>query len=64
MQNPQISDTEKGKETKCKDFLGILLTAQDDDGVGLSSAEIRNEVDTFLFEGISLQTDFMNLLNG
>ncbi|XP_060561748.1 ultra-long-chain fatty acid omega-hydroxylase-like [Ruditapes philippinarum] len=46
-----ISDAKKGKETKCKDFLGILLTAKDDNGTGLSSAEIRNEVDTFLFEG-------------
>ncbi|XP_053375081.1 ultra-long-chain fatty acid omega-hydroxylase-like [Mercenaria mercenaria] len=46
-----VSDTKKGKETKCKDFLGILLTARDEEGIGLSSAEIRNEVDTFLFEG-------------
>ncbi|KAH9496506.1 hypothetical protein Btru_043205 [Bulinus truncatus] len=36
---------------KCKDFLDILLTARDDDGQGLTSLEIRNEVDTFLFEG-------------
>ena len=33
------------------DFLDILLTAKDDDDVGLSDREIRNEVDTFLFEG-------------
>lgn len=45
------SNTEKGKPTKCKDFLGILLTARDEEGIGLTSAEIRNEVDTFLFEG-------------
>ncbi|XP_052808735.1 leukotriene-B4 omega-hydroxylase 3-like [Mya arenaria] len=33
------------------DFLDILLTARDEEGVGLSSLEVRNEVDTFLFEG-------------
>ncbi|XP_063448040.1 cytochrome P450 4F2-like [Mytilus trossulus] len=33
------------------DFLDILLTAKDDNGVGLSFEDIRAEVDTFLFEG-------------
>ena len=33
------------------DFLGILLAARDEDGKGLTDLEIRNEVDTFLFEG-------------
>lgn len=33
------------------DFLDILLTAKDEQGLGLSDLDIRNEVDTFLFEG-------------
>ncbi|CAE1163005.1 CYP4B1 [Acanthosepion pharaonis] len=42
-------DMMKGK--KKLDFLDILVTARDSDGVGLSNLEIRNEVDTFMFEG-------------
>ena len=33
------------------DFLNILLTVKDEDGTGLSDAEIQNQVDTFLFAG-------------
>jgi len=39
---------------KYLDFLDILLTAQDEEGRGLSDVEIRNEVDSFLFAGRKL----------
>ena len=51
-----MKSSTKGK--RCLDFLDILLTAKDENGVGLSSLEIRNEVDTFLFEGILLTLVF------
>ncbi|XP_059165728.1 ultra-long-chain fatty acid omega-hydroxylase-like [Physella acuta] len=44
-------EDEKNTNKKVKDFLDTLLTARDEDGFGLSPIEIRNEVDTFLFEG-------------
>ena len=43
--------TENSGEKRYPDFLDILLLARDDDGNGLSDREIRDEVDTFLFEG-------------
>lgn len=52
----QQQQQQGGKEKsggKYKDFLDVLLTARDDDGQGLTLREIRDEVDTFLFEGTS-----------
>ena len=43
--------TESPKNSRYIDFLDILLTARDENGQGLSRLDIRNEVDTFLFEG-------------
>ena len=42
------SDTTKRKYL---DFLDILLTARDEHGQGMPLIDIRNEVDTFMFEG-------------
>ena len=36
---------------RAMDFLDILIKARDDDGKGLTFSEIRDEVDTFMFEG-------------
>ncbi|XP_053389637.1 ultra-long-chain fatty acid omega-hydroxylase-like [Mercenaria mercenaria] len=41
----------KPAEGKYLDFLDILLTAKDEEGNGMSLLDIRNEVDTFMFEG-------------
>ena len=45
------------------DFLDILLTARDETGQGLTPLEIRNEVDTFLFEGRWLDCFIMWMSN-
>lgn len=42
---------EKIQKQRHLDFLDILLGARDDSGVKLSDADLRAEVDTFMFEG-------------
>ena len=53
--NQNIKDTTSFLEIESKsqrsDFLDILLTATDENGVGLSDLEIRNEVDVFVAAG-------------
>ena len=50
LQNSQ-GESSKSK-SRCHDFLDTLLMARDEDGQGLSDLEIRDEADTFLFEGL------------
>ena len=51
---------EVSKSRKYLDFLDIRLTAVDDDGNGMCDLHIRNEVDTFLFEGHDTTTSGMS----
>ncbi|XP_029805465.1 cytochrome P450 4B1 isoform X2 [Suricata suricatta] len=44
-------EQEKIQNRRHLDFLDILLGARDENGIKLSDAELRAEVDTFMFEG-------------
>jgi hypothetical protein len=50
-----LQKTKEKEGTEIKrylDFLDNLLSAREEHGVGLTPLEIRNEADTFLFEGL------------
>ncbi|XP_038066913.1 cytochrome P450 4F4-like isoform X2 [Patiria miniata] len=51
LEKGQAAQADSSSRRKYLDFLDILLSARDEDGKGLTDLEIRNEVDTFLFEG-------------
>ncbi|XP_053310670.1 ultra-long-chain fatty acid omega-hydroxylase-like isoform X1 [Spea bombifrons] len=51
LQEKGVADFIKSKQGKTKDFIDILLLSKDEDGNQLSEEEMRDEVDTFMFEG-------------
>jgi cytochrome P450 len=51
MEKRPETDMPQSSSKRMLDFLDILLTARDENGAGMTDREIRDEVDTFLFEG-------------
>ncbi|CAH2276590.1 cytochrome P450 4F22 isoform X1 [Pelobates cultripes] len=51
LQDKGVAEWIRSKQGKTKDFIDILLLSQDEDGSQLSDQEMRDEVDTFMFEG-------------
>ncbi|XP_033745790.1 cytochrome P450 4F6-like [Pecten maximus] len=59
LENEGLPTQTNGRKSRYLDFLDILLTAKDENNVGMTPLEIRNEVDTFLFEGHDTTTSAM-----